>query len=183
VFTPDFSLMTPNDLLQLHGAVLDEMRRREIIRTRNNPTGDYAEWLVADRLHLILERNSSKGYDATDSAGMRYQIKAREAARKQKAPLFSVMRELREGHFDFLVAVVFDSAWNLSYAALIPHAHVEPLCAYRARVNGHQMRLAQTTLGTAGVQDITNVLRTSKSVDPPAAGRRRPAGASVASWC
>jgi hypothetical protein len=163
VATPDFSLMTPSELLQLHSAVLDEMRGREIIRSRNNPTGDYAEWLVADRLHLKLEANSSKGHDATDASGKRYQIKARQAARKQKAPLFSVMRELEQGHFDFLVAVVFDSEWNVSYGALIPHVYVAPLCAFRARVNGHQMRLAQSVLGTAGVQDITSLLRAEPS--------------------
>jgi hypothetical protein len=52
VVTPDFSRMTPSQLLQLHSAVLDEMRRREIIRSRNNPTGDYAEWLVATACDL-----------------------------------------------------------------------------------------------------------------------------------
>jgi hypothetical protein len=157
--------MTPSELLQLHSAVLDEMRGQEIIRSRNNPTGDYAEWLVADRLHLKLEGNSSKGHDATDASGKRYQIKARQAARKQKAPLFSVMRELEQGHFDFLVAVVFDSEWNVSYGALISHAHVAPLCAFRARVNG-QMRLAQSALGIAGVQEITALLRAARSTSP-----------------
>lgn len=155
----DFSAMEPNELLRVHSAVLDELMRREICRSRNNPTGDYAEWLVADRLGLQLERNSSKGYDATDTAGKRYQIKARQAARGQKAPLFSVIRELDQGHFDFLVAVVFATDWAVSYGALIPHEHVAPLCAFRERVNGHQMRLARSALGAQGVQDITAQLR------------------------
>jgi hypothetical protein len=32
-------------LLELHGDVLAELRRREIVRSANNPTGDYGELL------------------------------------------------------------------------------------------------------------------------------------------
>jgi len=34
-------------LLELHGDVLAELRRREVVRSANNPTGDYGELLFS----------------------------------------------------------------------------------------------------------------------------------------
>jgi hypothetical protein len=71
----DWSTLGVTDLLAAHCAILDELRTRNILRSKNNPTGDYAEWLVPTKLGLRLENNSAKGWDATDAAGVRYQIK------------------------------------------------------------------------------------------------------------
>ena len=76
---PDFTELTIAELLATHSAVLDELRHRNVIRSKNNPTGDYAEWLVSTKLGLTLETNSVKGFDATDLHGLRYQIKGRRA--------------------------------------------------------------------------------------------------------
>ena len=51
--------LTIAELLKAHGAVLDELKRRGVVRSKNNPTGDYAEWLAATRLGLKLETNSA----------------------------------------------------------------------------------------------------------------------------
>ena len=34
-----------SELLALHGAVMEELRAREVVRSANNPTGDLAEYL------------------------------------------------------------------------------------------------------------------------------------------
>lgn len=44
--------MSPLELLRLQSEVLDELMRRDIVRSRNNPTGDYGEWIVARKLGL-----------------------------------------------------------------------------------------------------------------------------------
>jgi len=73
----EFQLLDDVQLLVQQSTILDELRRRGILRSRNNPTGDYGEWLVSTRLGLTLAQASEKGFDASDQDGLRYQIKAR----------------------------------------------------------------------------------------------------------
>jgi hypothetical protein len=39
----DWSTLGVTDLLAAHCAILDELGTRNILRSKNNPTGDYAE--------------------------------------------------------------------------------------------------------------------------------------------
>ncbi len=82
-------------LLRAYGDIIDELRTRGVVRTGNNPIGDYTEWLVAQRLHLTLTSNSTLGYDATDGTGIRYQIKARRAGTQ-----LSAIRNAQQALFD-----------------------------------------------------------------------------------
>ena len=147
------------ELLALHSAVLDELRTQGVVRSRNNPTGDYAEWLVAQKLGLKLERNSSKGYDATDKRGRRYQIKGRRAAAGHNAPLLGTIRNYEAGDFDYLIAVVFEPDWSVRCAAKVAHADLRDFLKFREHVNGHNMRLAPSILSDRRVKDLTSALR------------------------
>lgn len=69
------------ELLSLHSEILTQLRSRGVIRTKNNPVGDYAEWLVSNALGMTLLSNSSAGADAIDADGLKVQIKARELRR------------------------------------------------------------------------------------------------------
>lgn len=73
------------ELLSLHSEILTQLRSRGVIRTKNNPVGDYAEWLVSNALGMTLLSNSSAGADAIDADGLKVQIKAREVAIKWSA--------------------------------------------------------------------------------------------------
>jgi hypothetical protein len=147
------------ELLALHSAVLDELRERSVVRSSNNPTGDYAEWLVSQRLGLELVPNSSRGYDAKDRRGRRYQIKGRRAAPSMKAPILGTIRNYEAGDFDFLVAVVFEQNWEVRCAAKIAHADLRDFLDFRVHVNGHNMRLAPGVLTDRRVKNITSALR------------------------
>jgi hypothetical protein len=131
---------TVNELLAAHSAVLDELKRRGVVRSLNNPTGDYAEWLVAEHLGLSLQGNSEKGYDATDGAGFRYQIKGRKLSPSNASTQLGVIRNLDKQEFDFLIAVVFDADWQVKSAAKIPHGVIADLAKHRKHVNGHVLR-------------------------------------------
>ena len=155
----DFTKLTIAELLVAHGAVLDELRQRNVIRSKNNPTGDYAEWLVSTKLGLTLETNSAKGFDATDSRGLRYQIKGRRVTPENGATQLGVIRNLDGKDFDFLVAVVFDANWQVRHAAKIPHQSVPLLATFRPRVNGHIMHLRPAVFGNPGVEDVSGILR------------------------
>ena len=64
-------------LLQTHGNVIEELVSLGVVKTRNNPIGDYTEWLVRRRMGLRVAPANQKGYDAKDDSGKRYQIKGR----------------------------------------------------------------------------------------------------------
>jgi hypothetical protein len=151
----DWSVLTVPELLAAHTAVLDELRARKVLRSKNNPTGDYAEWIVSTKLGLVLETNSAKGYDATDEQGLRYQIKGRRVTPDNPSRQLGVIRNLEQDCFDVLIAVVFDASWQILAAAKIPHATVAKFCAFRSHVNGHVMHLRASVLSDSTVEDIS----------------------------
>lgn len=149
------------ELLTTHNTVLDELRRRQIIRSANNPTGDYTEWLTAQKLGLRLSKNSAKGYDATDDqTGLRYQIKGRRLSSTNKSTQLGVIRNLERCEFDFVIAVVFNVDWQVKCAAKIPHAVVAGSAKHRAHVNGHVLHVRPSLFEIPGVEDVTGMLRT-----------------------
>lgn len=151
--------LSTRGLLAAHCAVLAELRRRGVIRSHNNPVGDYAEWLVSSRLGLTLADRSVKGYDATDGKHVRYQIKARRTTVDNPSTQLSVIRNLVGNDFDVLVGVVFDSEWNVALAARMTRDAVATVASFRKHVNGHVMQLRRSVLSIAGVDDITATLQ------------------------
>jgi len=128
--------LSNSDLLRLQANATEELRRRSVVRTRNNPLGDYTEWLVASRLNLSLAGNSSSGYDAISEAGIKYQIKGRRITPDNQSRMLSAIRNYDDNKFDWLVAVIFDWDFNVLNAYLVPHAAIEPYCPHRDHVNG-----------------------------------------------
>lgn len=155
----DLSRFSVPALLAAHSTILSELKERRILRSMNNPTGDYTEWLVSSRLSLRLETNSAKGFDASDADGLRYQIKGRRCTPANPSTQLGVIRNLEDTSFDVLAAVVFDQDWAVTCAALIPHAVVAEVAKYRPHVRGHVMRLTQSLVSHPDVHDISDVLR------------------------
>lgn len=54
----DLKSLTEVELLQMHVGIIKELKDRGVVRTGNNPIGDYTEWLVCSRLGLELQPNS-----------------------------------------------------------------------------------------------------------------------------
>ncbi len=54
----ELSSLRTIELLQSYAAIINELRTRDVMRTKNNPVAGYSEWLVANALGLDLERNS-----------------------------------------------------------------------------------------------------------------------------
>ena len=99
---------TLRTLLLNYGAILDELIRRGVLRSRNSPVADYSEWLAAGALRLRLEQKSRKGFDASDPrTASRYQIKGRQPTPDNPSRQLGVIRGLDERDFDKLVALVF----------------------------------------------------------------------------
>ena len=110
---PDLKQCSERELLRLHAAIIDELKRRGVVRTRNSPIGDYTEWLVSTTLGLKLANYSAAGYNATDAAGTRFQIKGRWVTPDSNSRQLSAIRNLDKKDFDYLIAVIFDAAFNV----------------------------------------------------------------------
>jgi len=146
--------MTETELLQLQASVIDELKDRGVVRTKNNPLGDYTEWLVANALDLELATNSAAGYDATDADGVRYQIKGRRITPENQSRQLGAIRNIDEKDFDFLAAVVFDEKYSIIDALIIPHELVGEYASYRKHVNAHILHVRGAILEDPRVRDF-----------------------------
>lgn len=124
-------------LVRLWADAMGELRKRGLVRSANNPVADLAERAAADQLGLTLQSKSNRGYDAVDSLGRRYEIKARRVTGANRSRQLSPLRNLDERHFDFLVAVIYDENLHLDELWKIPVDHVLACATYRPYVNAH----------------------------------------------
>jgi hypothetical protein len=126
-----------SNLLALHVAVLDELRDREITRSNNLPTGDYAEYLVARHFGVELQANSYKGFDLRlkDRNKTRVQVKSRRVRKTGTYGNFGVLRGVHgstfaDRQFDIVAAVVFEYDYELREVWWLPWKVVKKYAAY-----------------------------------------------------
>ena len=156
--TPNLNEFSVAELLKLHGGILDELNKRSVLRSQNNPTGDYAEYLAAKGLHLKLQSNSKSGFDAIDEQGNKVQIKGRRITPKNQSRQLGVIRNLEKRQFDYLVGVIFDEAYSVSQALKVPHPVIGRYAEYNDYQNGHILQLSGGILADENVEDITSKL-------------------------
>ena len=156
--THDLTKLTPPELLVLHAGISEELRRRKITRSSNNPVGDLAEHLCCQAFGWKLTPNSMRDADATDAKGIRYQIKARRLTPHNPSRQLSAIRDLGGKGFDFLAGILFDSDYRVRRAALIPHATVSTLASRVDRTNSWRFLLRDSVWSTSGVTDVTSRL-------------------------
>ncbi len=153
----ELQAMSEVELLQTHSAVIVELRRRDVVKTKNSPIGDYTEWLVCNRLGLQrVEENSQKAYDATDLQGTRYQIKGRRS--EANSVQFSPIRKLADHGFHFVIAVIFNEDYSVRLAIKVSYKAVPTLARYQALVNGHNLIVTRNAVEQDGVEDISHLL-------------------------
>jgi hypothetical protein len=157
---PDLTTRPAEDLFAIHAAILDELRKRGLVRSYNNPVGDYAERLVCNALQLVPTANSAFGYDAYHEATKkRYQIKARRLTAYNTSRLLSGLRMLETEPFDFLVGVLFDAKLRPARACVVPINVVKEHVGFSVHTNAHRFVLRDSVWGLPGVEDITERVR------------------------
>ena len=154
----DIEKLSNLDLLQLHSSIIEELKRRGVVRTKNNPVGDYTEWLVAQGLGLELATNSSAGFDGIDADGAKIQIKGRRITPDNNSRQLSAIRNLESKDFDQLAAVIFDENYKIIDAVIMPHEVIGDYASYRAHTNAHILHLRGAILSDPRVKDIKAVL-------------------------
>ena len=153
-------VLTIQELLQYHVDILAELKKRNIVRTANSPLGDYAEWLVAQKLSLTLSKNSTTGYDASDLNGIHYQIKSRRVHSANRSRQLSPIRNLDRQDFHYLIAVIFNADFSVQQAVKIPHTAISAYAKYRSHINGHILHIRGAILMDSRVEDLTALLQT-----------------------
>lgn len=152
----DLTELEPIELLQLQANATAELKRRKIVRTNNNPLGDYTEWLVAEMMNLKLEGNSKAGYDAISDAGVKFQIKGRRVTPENPSRQLSAIRNYGEKDFDWLIAVIFDKDFQVLNAYLVPHEVIGDYYPHRNHVNARVVVMSGAILEDKRVMEITS---------------------------
>ena len=155
----DAENLTIGELLSAYGAILEELRRREIVRSSNNPLSDYAELLFCRAFGWARKNNSASGHDATDAAGIRYQIKGRRLTLHSRSRQMSAIRNMDATPFDQLAGVLVDQHFHIIRAAIIPVALVRDRADYIPHTNSSRFLLRDDVWTLAGVRDVTEELR------------------------
>ncbi|MEZ8407925.1 hypothetical protein AB6C88_08970 [Vibrio splendidus] len=132
---------------------------RKIVRTHNNPLGDYTEWIVSNALNLVLQPNSKAGYDGVDKEGARFQIKGRRVTPTNQSRQLSAIRNYDEKDFDYLVAVIFDENFDVIEALLVPHEVIGKYATFRKHVNAHILVLKGPILTDSRVKHIADIIQ------------------------
>lgn len=136
---PSLENFSDRQVLALWASTMSELKLRGILRSDNTPTGDYAEWVVSEALGMLLEAKSKTGFDATDTNGLRYQIKARRLMTPKTPRHLSVLRNLDGDPFDFLIIVLFGPTFDVLECWQVPIEVVRKHATYIAYVNAHRL--------------------------------------------
>lgn len=151
--------MTSAQLLALHGDIAEELRRRGILRSSNNPVADLSEHLFCRAFGWTQAANSKRSSDASCANGMLYQIKGRRVTPQNPSRQLSALRNLDKGGFDFLGGVILAPDYSVMRAAIVPHALVLEHSTRSEHQNGWIFHLRDGVWNWAGVRDVTDELR------------------------
>ena len=133
---------TVGQLLGTYDSILEELRRRGLVRTNNAPVGDLAEYAASIVYGGVLAPNSEKAYDLTASDGRLIQVKVRNL-RPGSSPsaVFSVIRSFG---FDACIFVLINSVNHRVQGAYEwSIAEVQEFGVHRAHTNGVTIRVSQ----------------------------------------
>jgi hypothetical protein len=157
--TVDFNKYCAKELLQLFSELIEALRRKELIRSTNNPVADFTEYLVAKNFSYSLENNSKMGYDAIDKNVIKFQIKGRRIHSRNNSRQLSVIRNLDKKFFDYLIAVIYAEDFSILEAYQIPYDLIKPYSRFSEHQNGNILILRGNILVEKKVMKIEDKLR------------------------
>jgi hypothetical protein len=149
----DVGDLTVGELLATYARILSELRDRGLIRTKNAPVGDLAEYACVIAYGGELAKNSEKSFDLIAADGRSIQVKVRNVdTTTSPSQIFSSIRSFA---FDACVFIlinqdVVEAAFEWSPEDV--HAHGK----HRTHTNSTVVRVGQ--LRSAGI-DVTDKIR------------------------
>lgn len=153
----DLSRLSTRELLRLYADILTALVERGVVRSRNAPAGDLAEYLVATAYGGELAPPSEKSWDVR-ADGRLLQVKARLiAAGDNRSHVYS---PFRSWDFDACVFLLLDAhTYEISRAVELPVATVQALARETAWVKGFRITTKTPLLEQPGALDVTPVVR------------------------
>ena len=156
----DLTTLSISDLLRLHADIAEQLLRREVTTTMNNPTGDVAEYLFCTKFNWERMPNSNSHVDAIDHTTKKtYQIKGRRDTGRSGSRELGAIRDLSDGHFDFLAAVIFKKDFGILHAVIIPRRIIgSDNSTFVKRTNSTKFILSDKVLEHPEVRHVTREL-------------------------
>lgn len=157
-YDPDLGSMGVRQLLRLYSRILTELIGRGVLRSRNAPAGDLAEFIVAKAYRGDLAPPSEKSWDVRAADGTSLQVKCRvvEPGRRRT----HVYSPFRSWSFDACVFVSLNSAtYDIEQAVEVPVDQVRTIARASSWVAGHRITVSQIRAGVDGAVDVTDRLR------------------------
>lgn len=145
------------DLLRLYADILTELLRRGVVRSRNAPAGDLAEYLVANAFGGELAPQSEKSWDVR--VGNRHlQVKVRLiAAGDRRSHNYS---PFRSWDFDACMFMLLDAhTYDVVRAVEVPVDGVRALARETTWVKGFRIGTQGDLRDVVGAVDRTTELR------------------------
>lgn len=153
----DARSLTVRQLLRLNAQIITELNRRTILRSRNAPAGDLAEYLVAKAYQGVLAAPSVKSWDVLVGE-RKLQVKCRLVdPGDRRSQSFSPFRSWEFGACIFIVLDCY--TYDIIRAVEIPVETVKALATEISWVSGHRINISQITVPVQGARDVTDLMR------------------------
>jgi hypothetical protein len=160
----DLSKLTNRELLDVWTGSLEELYRRGVVRTYNNPIGDIAEALVARHYGGTRAAFDNPAWDVAVGDEL-IQVKACRRSTPTTKLGFSPLRH-REG-YSAVVLVVFTADMRVEQAWRVPREVANELASGVPHVNGWRIGLGAKITSHPGVEQIE---LDDTSIDSPEPG-------------
>jgi len=154
--TDTLSNLNTLQLLEYYEAIMEELNTRKVLSTFNNPVSGYAEYLACKVLNLTQAKNSEKGFDAIDKNLVRYQIKSRRIGSGRTPNRLGVIRNIEEHNFDYLIAIIFESNFQVKFAIQMPFELVKRKAKFNDHTNGWILRARESSLRDVSSLELTS---------------------------
>lgn len=156
--TIDVRQLGTRALLSTYSQILTELVERGVIRTRNAPAGDLAEYLVAQAYGGELAPNSEKSWDVRCPGGTLLQVKCRLVTEDDiRSQVYSVFRSWE---FTSCVFVLLDrDSYAVVSAAEVPMESARMAARHSSHVNGDRIPVRTDLLALPGAVDVTGRLQ------------------------
>ena len=150
----NFAGLTTRQLLRLYADLLTELVNREVVRSRNAPLGDLAEYLVHRACGGELAPPSEKAWDVRTADDRLLQVKARLIAEgDRRSHQYSPFRSFG---FDGCVFLLLDAhTYDVVQAVEVPVDEVQSLARETTWVRGSRVSTRTPLLGLPGAVDLT----------------------------
>lgn len=130
------SIEHPYQLLLLDRTIKTRLKELGVSKSRVNPIGEYAEYLVASAFNGKRMPNAKEGHDITLKDGSRIEVKGR-IFEGRRVPLSDIKDStIKNETFDFLAYVVFNEDMTVRYGLKVPFAEFLCLAKYSEPSNG-----------------------------------------------